>query len=150
MVYRRPPLSERLFLPVARFAVGVLGRSFDGVQLLEACGRRSGRLRRTPVKVIIVAGERHLGSLFGEAGWVLNLRETPAAALRVGRRTEPVIAVDLSVADRAPVLREYLRLGNRSQIRELLGVADPGAAVPAAAAAAHPVFRLNRRDASRL
>jgi deazaflavin-dependent oxidoreductase (nitroreductase family) len=64
------------------------GRDIDGVRELVVRGRRTGKRRRTPLKVLHVGGERYLVSLSGESGWVRNLRAQPSARLRFGRGAE--------------------------------------------------------------
>ena len=113
--------------------IGVrLGRDIDGVQELEVRGRRSGRPRRTPVKVLEVEGERYVVSLRGDSGGVCNLRERGAARLRFGRRVEDVIATELADHEKEPVVRAYLLAATHADTRRRLEQA--GDAVP--------VFRL--------
>jgi deazaflavin-dependent oxidoreductase (nitroreductase family) len=98
---------------LVNFAVRVgvrLGREIDGVQELEVRGRRTGKPRRTPVKVLEVDGERYLVSLNGSSGWVCNLRARSAARLRFGRRVEEVVATEVADPEKPPVVRAYRRL----------------------------------------
>ncbi len=125
--------------------VGVrLGREIDGVRELEVRGRRTGRPRRTPVKVLEVDGERYLVSLSGSSGWVCNLRARKAARLRFGRRVEDVVATEVADPDKRPVVRAYLLAATRSETRRRLEWAGKG--IPEAearrGAAGMPVFRL--------
>jgi len=127
-----------------------LGRDIDGVRELEVVGRRTGKRRRTPVKVLEVAGERYLVSLTGTSGWVCNLRAQNTARLRIGRRVDDVVATEIPDAEKAPIARAYLEAATRSGTRRRLAwVAEgtPDAAVRRGAAAL-PVFRLTARDAS--
>lgn len=130
---------------VSQLAIGVLGRGFDDVQLLEVPGRITGRRRSTPVKVIRLGGQRFLVSLTGESDWVLNLRASPVASLRLGRRRVPVQAAELPADERVPVLREYLRLASQARTPAILGVGSRDApdAEIRRSAADHPVFRLD-------
>ena len=136
--------SERHVLNRA-VRVGVrLGREIDGVRELEVTGRRTGKRRRTPVKVLEVAGVRYLVSLSGDSGWVCNLRAARTARLRFGRHVEAVTATELADADKPPVARSYLESANRPTTRARLAWATDG--VPAAealrGAASVPVFRI--------
>ncbi|MET7878315.1 nitroreductase/quinone reductase family protein [Micromonospora profundi] len=76
---------------------------------LEVVGRRSGRTVAFPLVMTIHDGQRYLVSMLGRrANWVANVRVADGAAtLRHGRR-EPVRLVEVDVAHRAPILREYL------------------------------------------
>lgn len=116
--------------------IGVrLGREIDGVRELEVEGRRSGKRRRTPVKVLDMRGGRYVVSLNGVSGWVCNLRERPQARLRFGRAVEDVVATELDDLEKAPVLSAYADEATREETRRRLR-RDPGAV---------PVFRLTAR-----
>jgi deazaflavin-dependent oxidoreductase (nitroreductase family) len=119
-----------------------LGRDIDGLQELEVRGRRTGKPRRTPVKVLEVDGERYVVSLSGRSGWVCNLRERRTARLRFGRRVEEIVAVEIPDGDKLPVVRTYLVAATRPETRRRLEWAGEG--VPEAEvrrkAANFPVF----------
>jgi len=121
-----------------------LGRDIDGLQELEVRGRRTGKLRRTPVKILEVDGQRYVVSLSGSSGWVCNLRASQRARLRFGRRVEDVVVTEIPDRDKPPVVRTYLTAATRAETRHRLEWADEG--VPAAEtrrhAAACPVFRV--------
>jgi deazaflavin-dependent oxidoreductase (nitroreductase family) len=123
-----------------------LGRDIDGVRELEVRGRRTGKLRRTPVKVLEVDGERYLVSLTGNSGWVHNLRAQPAARLRFGRDVEELVATELADDAKRVVARAYLAAASRDGTRKQLAwAADGGSAEDARRAAMSvPVFRLSR------
>ncbi|MEU7755550.1 nitroreductase/quinone reductase family protein [Micromonospora sp. NPDC049171] len=76
---------------------------------LEVVGRRSGRTVAFPLVMTVHDGERYVVSMLGRrANWVANVRAADGAAtLRRGRR-EPVRLVEVDVAERASILREYL------------------------------------------
>lgn len=121
-----------------------LGRDIDGLQELEVRGRRTGRPRRTPVKVLVVDGQRYVVSLGGNSGWVCNLRASPSARLRFGRRVEDVVATEIPDREKLPVVRAYLTTAARPQTRHRLEWAREGAAEPERRrqAARFPVFRI--------
>ena len=121
-----------------------LGRDIDGIRELEVAGRRTGKPRRTPVKVLEVDGERYVVSLNGASGWVCNLRERETARLRFGRRVEDVVATEIPDAEKPPIVRAYLRAATRPETRRRLAraVPEPGAGPGAASL---PVFRLTTR-----
>jgi hypothetical protein len=73
--YRLLRLIERPLLRVA------LGRGFGNIVVLRARGRRSGRMRRVPVGLLAVAGQRYLGHPSGDTGWTLNLRAADRVTL---------------------------------------------------------------------
>ena len=112
------------------------------VQTLEVRGRTTGRTRSTPVVVVSVDGERYLVAMLGgQSEWVRNVEAGDgSAALRHGS-LEPVRLVRVPAAERAPVLREYVRVADSG--RRHVPVA-PGAPLAefAAIAGDYPVFRV--------
>ncbi|MBL8131835.1 MAG: nitroreductase family deazaflavin-dependent oxidoreductase, partial [Anaerolineae bacterium] len=77
---------------------------------LEVTGRKSGRVIALPVVVALVEGQRYLVSMLGdEAQWVLNVRAAQGKAfIRSGRRIS-VLLEEVPAAQRAPILKAYLR-----------------------------------------
>jgi deazaflavin-dependent oxidoreductase (nitroreductase family) len=119
------------------------GVSVAGARELRVRGRKSGQWRSTPVNLLTLDGNRYLIAPRGTTQWVRNIRAHPEAELRLGRRTETVRAEELADAEKAPVLREYVRrwgwevgqffegLGKNPTDDELAGIA-----------AGFPVFRV--------
>lgn len=77
------------------------------VPVLVLRGRRTGRLRRTPVSPMELDGARYLVAGYPTAQWVHNARAAGTATLRVGRRSETVRLVELTAPDARPVLRQF-------------------------------------------
>jgi deazaflavin-dependent oxidoreductase (nitroreductase family) len=132
--------------------IGVrLGRDIDGIRELEVIGRRTGKARRMPVKVLELDGERYVVSLSGSSGWVCNLRERGTARLRIGRRVDDVVATELPDVQKPPIVRVYLESATRPGTRRRLAWAAEG--TPEAdvrrGAASVPVFRLTARSRER-
>lgn len=77
--------------------IGLVGRRT--VLVLETIGRRTGRLRRTPVAYWRDRdGALYIGAGAGgvpRVDWVANLRACPAATVWVGRHGHPVCATEL-------------------------------------------------------
>jgi hypothetical protein len=88
-----------------------LGIAPNYLVTLEVPGRRSGRLISLPLAMTVVDGERYLVSMLGtEATWVRNVKAAGGlVTLRHGRR-EVVRLEEVSIDQRAPVLKAYLRL----------------------------------------
>ena len=130
------PLLNLVVGPVARLGLGP-----RGLHLLGVPGRRTGRMYRTPVTLVETGRERWLVAPYGERNWVKNARAAGWVELRRGRRVERVAVAETAPAERAQVLREYLRRYPRT--RDLFEAA-PGAPLDAFAeeAARYPVFRL--------
>jgi deazaflavin-dependent oxidoreductase (nitroreductase family) len=79
--------------------------------VLEVEGRKSGRVRSNPVVIATVNGQQFLVSMLGpESDWVKNVEAARGnAVLRQGiRRRVHLVAVP--PGQRAPVLREYVRI----------------------------------------
>ena len=85
------------------------GISVAGSRELRGRGGKSGEWRSTTVNVLTGGDERYLVAPRGTTQWVRNIRVSPEAELRVGRRTERFRAEELADTQKTPVLREYLR-----------------------------------------
>ena len=134
--------TRRVFNPiVARLTRW--GLSVKGSRLLEVRGRTSGELRTTVVNLMAVDGVRYLVAPRGETQWVRNLRAAGTGTLRVGRRTEPFTAGELTDEAKPPVIRAYLRAWAWEVGKFFDGLtADSPDADIDAVAAGFPVFRL--------
>jgi deazaflavin-dependent oxidoreductase (nitroreductase family) len=93
--------------PVRRLTL--LGVSIWGSRVLRVRGRKSGEWRATPVNLLTVEGQRYLVAPRGDAQWVRNLRAAGSGELKLGRRSEPFAAEELSDDAKPSILREYLR-----------------------------------------
>ena len=77
---------------------------------LEVPGRKSGRTISFPLVMASIDGERYLVSMLGaDAAWVANVRANAGNALLRHGTEERVRLEEIAVAERAPVLKEYLR-----------------------------------------
>jgi hypothetical protein len=116
--------------------------------ILSIPGRRTGKLRSTPVSLLTVAGKRYVVTGF-DTDWVKNARAAGWGILARGGKRERVALVELPVAERGPILREFPRqVPHGIQFFErLLNLPnDPDAF--AAAAPRCPVFRLDGQATS--
>ena len=114
-------------------------------QTIEVRGRTSGEPRSSPIVVATVDGNRYLVSMLGpQSEWVRNVVAADGeAVLRHGRR-ERVRLVSVPPEERAPVLREYVRIATSGRRHFPL---EPGAPESEFAAIAdrYPVFRIDPR-----
>jgi deazaflavin-dependent oxidoreductase (nitroreductase family) len=109
---------------------------------LSITGRRTGRVRTTPVALVTLNGNRYVVAGFAGSDWVGNARAAGRAQLRRGRAVEHVTLTELPVGDRGPVLRAFAREVRGG--RPFLGVsARASDAEFRASAGAHPVFRVD-------
>jgi len=107
-------------------------------------GRKTGKLRRTPVTPLDLDGQRYLLAGFPGADWAANARAAAVGVLS-GRRDERVRLVELSPADAEPVLRAWpVRVPQGAKIMKDGGVVpdlEPGTF--AALAGRCAVFRID-------
>ena len=89
--------------------VGRLGVPVPRVRLLRVHGRRTGRLRLTPVMVLRQGGRRYLVAPRGETDWVRNLRSAGWGELVRGSTAERVRAAEVTGEERAVVVSAYAR-----------------------------------------
>jgi deazaflavin-dependent oxidoreductase (nitroreductase family) len=120
-----------------------IGLSVWGSRILEVKGRTSGEPRRTPVNLLALDGSRFLVAPRGETQWVRNLRVANGGVLILGRRREPFRATEVPIADRAPILRAYLKRW-KAEVGVFFDGVGPDASDEAflEVAPKHPVFRI--------
>jgi hypothetical protein len=123
-----------------------LGFVVGTMHVLAVPGRRSGVFRSTPVSLLTVDGQRYIMAGLDDADWVLNARVAGHGMLHRGRTEEHVSLVELPVADRAPILREFPRLVPQGVpfFTRLYGVTADSEQF-AGLAETCPVFRVERR-----
>jgi len=136
----------RWLKPVNRVIVFLqrLGIAFFSFHLISVPGRRTGRLRTTPVSPFSVEGRRYIVS-FGQTEWVRNARAAGWGILARGRRAAKVRLVELDLADREPILRQFpVQVPQGVRFFVQIGAVEPPAGPDAFAAAAPglAVFRV--------
>jgi deazaflavin-dependent oxidoreductase (nitroreductase family) len=120
-----------------------VGVSVWGSRILAVRGRKSGEWRTTPVNLLVRDGQRYLVAPRGTTQWVRNLRSAGEGELRVGRRTEPFRAYELTDEEKPDVLRSYLKRW-KAEVGVFFGgvnAASPEAELQRIAPD-HPVFRI--------
>jgi deazaflavin-dependent oxidoreductase (nitroreductase family) len=109
---------------------------------LSVPGRRSGRRQTVPLVILEHGGERYLVSYRGESDWARNLRASGHGRLSRQGHTESIEAVEVPIAERAPLLELYAaRYGRMPTVTAVLR------ALPDAAD--HPIFRITTADDNR-
>lgn len=107
---------------------------------LEVVGRKSGQAISFPLAMLIRDGKRYVISMLGEeANWVQNVRAADGHARLIHGRSALVHLSEVPVAERAPLLKAYLRIapGARPHIPVSK---DAPLADFAAIASSYPVF----------
>jgi hypothetical protein len=91
-------------------AIYALGVAPNYLVTLEVPGRRSGKLIRLPMVMVVVAGERYLVSMLGAgAGWVKNMQAAGGNVTLHHGRHETVHLEEVAADQRAPLLKAYLQ-----------------------------------------
>ena len=110
---------------------------------LEVQGRKSGRTRSNPVVIATVDGKPYLVSMLGsESDWVKNVEAAHGdAVIRQGRRRR-VHLVAVPPEQRAPILREYVRIAPSGRQHFPLPVGAPLSDFEAIAGR-YPVYRID-------
>lgn len=106
-----PVSTDRLprWLKPANRVIGFLqrcGLAFFTFHMLSVPGRKSGKLRETPVSPLFLDGACYVVSI-GQTEWVKNARVSGWGELARGRRRRRVRLVELPVDERRPILREF-------------------------------------------
>jgi deazaflavin-dependent oxidoreductase (nitroreductase family) len=135
--------TRRVFNPIIAWLTRI-GVSVKGTRLLEVKGRTSGVVRTTVVNLLTVDGQRYLVAPRGTTQWVRNVRAAGGGTLRVGRRGERFVAVELPDDAKGDVLRAYLQqwAWEVGQFFDGLTASSPDEDL-AAAAPGFPVFRVD-------
>ncbi|MGH3675220.1 MAG: nitroreductase/quinone reductase family protein [Mycobacterium sp.] len=84
-----------------------LGLRTGPAMVLTVPGRKSGRLRSTPMTPFEFQGGLYTVAGFPRADWALNARAAGAGTLSHGRESRPVKIVELSTQQARPVLRAF-------------------------------------------
>ena len=141
--YRRPGwFTKNVFNPAVA-GLTRAGISFWGSRVLRVRGRTSGEWRSAPVNLLTYEGGKYLVAPRGLTQWVRNLRVAGGGELLLGSKTEPFKAVEISDAEKIPILRAYLKRWKAEVGVFFSGVsADSPEESLRRIAPEHPVFRI--------
>jgi deazaflavin-dependent oxidoreductase (nitroreductase family) len=133
------------WLPAVNRVMILLQRLGVGVTVLELRGRKTGRLRRTPVSPMSRDGVTYVVAGYPGAQWMHNARAARVGTLAIGRRRTPVRLVELGIEQARPVLREFpVRVPSAVSMMVDAGVVPDGSPDSFAALAGRcAVFRLD-------
>lgn len=100
------------------------------IVMLEHTGRRSGKLRQTPLEVVKHDGDSYLlcSGTGPNADWYRNINVAPAVALWVGRHRHPVEQRFLEPSEAATVFAGYEQAHPKAatKLMQLMGVSHDG------------------------
>ena len=127
-------IGNAIFSVLARAGIGP-------AHLLTTRGRKTGRVRTTPVIPVVHDQQRWLVAPYGAVPWVLNARAAGQVRLRRGRDRRAYTIRQLSATQAGPILQRYLRIApaTRPYFR---ASKDSPVAEFIAEADRHPVFEL--------
>ena len=95
--------------------VCALGVAPDYMVTLEVSGRRTGRIVRLPLVMVVVDGKRYLVSMLGEdVNWVRNVKAADGRVTLRHGRSEDVRLEEVAPEHRAPILKDYLKRAPRA------------------------------------
>ena len=144
--YQRPGwFTTQVFNRVVA-AMTRLGVSVYGSRVLEVKGRSSGQWRSTPVNLLRYQGDDYLVAPRGQTQWVKNLRASGEGRLRVGNRTHPFSAVEVTDDEKPALLRAYLKKW-KFEVGSFFGGVGPDSSDDELRRIApdHPAFRLTMK-----
>jgi deazaflavin-dependent oxidoreductase (nitroreductase family) len=145
------PNSERIRPPwwlkyVNKLMIGLqkLGVSFGPV-VLTVPGRKSGKLRSTPVTPMTVDGNEYIVGGLPGSDWIANVRAAGEGTLHRGRQARRVRLVEMSAEQARPLLRQFpVKVPTGVEFIKNAGlVTGPNADEFEALAGRCPVFRLD-------
>ena len=120
-------VGNAIFSVLARVGIGP-------AHLLTTRGRMTGRLRTTPVILVMQGQQRWLVAPYGAVPWVLNARAAGQVRLRRGRDRHDYTLRQRPAAQAGPILQRYLRIapaarpcfraGKDSPVGEFIAEAD--------------------------
>ncbi len=118
------------------------GIVYNFMVTLEVTGRKSGKIISFPLVIVFIDSQRYLVSMLGDnTQWVRNVRASGGkAVLRCGGY-EKVRLEEVSVVQRAPILKAYLQIAMGAQPHIPVHKDAPLAEFEKIAAE-YPVFRL--------
>jgi deazaflavin-dependent oxidoreductase (nitroreductase family) len=91
-------------------ALANMGLAIGPMRVLTVPGRKSGKLRSTPLSTLTVGDQQYIVGGLAEADWVKNVRAAGWGLLAQGRKKVQVRLIELPVEEGAPILREFPRL----------------------------------------
>jgi deazaflavin-dependent oxidoreductase (nitroreductase family) len=110
--------------------------------VLEVPGRISGQIRRTPVVIATVRDHQYLVSMLGEGSdWIKNVEAARGVAVLRQKHARRARLVRVSEEERAPILREYVRVATSGRQHFPVSVDAPLSEYQAIASH-YPVYRI--------
>ena len=141
--FERPNAFERL-LNRAIGALVRLGIGLPHMRVLEARGRKTGKLYALPVDLLTEQGKLFLVAPRGYTQWVRNAETSGEVTLRRGKSVERYRLRALTDAEKPPILKAYLDRFRREVQRYFPIPAGSPAEQFATLASRYPAYELIR------
>jgi deazaflavin-dependent oxidoreductase (nitroreductase family) len=143
--FRAPTAAERFFNRIFGFLVG-LGWGFSYNYLLQARGRKSGKIYSTPINLLELNGRKYLVAPRGQTQWVRNAEAANRVVLKKGQKHEEYSLRALPESEKLEVLKAYLDRFRREVQRYFLIRAGLPAEAFRSVAQSYPAFELLRKS----
>ena len=105
--YRPPSPFEALVNRTFGFLAG-LGLAPNFIYLLEVRGRKSGKIYRSPVNLMEIAGKKVLVAPRGRTQWVRNAEASNEISLKRASYRQSFSLKSIHDSEKPPILKEYL------------------------------------------
>lgn len=139
--FNKPSSVERLFNRLFGILVG-LGLGLSHNYLLQARGRKSGRIYSTPINLLIENGKKYLVAPRGETQWVRNAQSSGEIWLKKGGRRHHFRLKKIPDEEKSELLKLYLDRFRTTAQRYFPVTAGSGVEAFSAIASQYPVFEL--------
>jgi hypothetical protein len=142
--YRKPDwFTQHVFNPAVALMTRA-GISVWGSRVLRVRGRKSGEWHSHPVNLLTYEGGQYLVAPRGLTQWVRNIRVSGGGELALGNKVVRFKTVEISDAEKIPILRAYLKRWKMEVGIFFQGVdADSPEEELKRIAPDHPVFRID-------
>lgn len=137
----KPGLGERLFNRLMTLR-NRLGMAPPTLYELDVVGRKSGKVRSTPVTLLSVDSGQFLVAPRGEVQWVINARAAGKVVLRQAKHEERFSVEELPDSAKASLLKTYLQRFAPAVGQHFTIDANASLEEFSAVSHAYPVFRL--------
>lgn len=95
---------NKVMIGLQKLGVGFGGK---GPVVLSVPGRKTGKMRSTPVTPMTVEGKRYIVGGVPGSDWAANLRAAGEATLHQGRNSQRVRVVEMPIEEARPLLRAF-------------------------------------------
>jgi deazaflavin-dependent oxidoreductase (nitroreductase family) len=124
---------------------GVVAVGIGPASMVNTTGRKTGKLRSTPVIPIRNEGRQWLVAPYGNVSWLLNARASGQLSLRHGRDLRTFTFRELPAVEAGPILKQYIAVASATRPYFRADRSSPVSEF-VAEAALHPVLELTEKQ----